>query len=963
MKHNRNPLASAIRFGLGASVLASLAMTAAPVVAQDEEEETETLDRVQVTGSRIARVDIEGASPVTIVERADIERIGLNDIGEVLRQLPAITGGPLSTATNNGGDGSSLTSLRGMSPARTLVLINGRRQNAAGDFSTLPVAAIERVEVLKEGASAIYGADAVAGVVNIITRRDFDGVTVAVQYGASFETETNPAGELRDRWKGTDGEVGRFSIVLGETGNRGGFVAGLERSKQNEVYQGNLEGLQFRNVVDPAPGQTAQFLQDGFPRCLETGTCVTTGGSSASLGGFFNVPGDNGGFFTRDLDTGAIRPFDGSRDLYNYAPVNFLQQPFTRTSAFFNGEYDLFDNVNFFMEARWANRRSEQELAPTPLFIGIFDPGAPTSRGPGVPANNAFNPFGEDLTDVRRRVAEGGRFFQQDVVRTQVNAGLRGDFGQVAPSWTWDAAVTWGRTNQIGTDFGQFVGQNFTQAIGPSFFDDDGVAVCGTPESPIAGCVPMNVFGGFGTITPEMLEFAGAELIDRLDTTLMTIGGSVQGEVFDLPGGPLGLALGYEFRENKLNSIPDSGKATDSVTGNTFGKTEGKFDVNSVFAEINAPILSGRPGIELLEFGAGVRYDDFSTVGDNTVFMLNGRWKPHDDLLIRASYSEVFREPTIGDLFSPQGDSFPSFIDPCSNGNISDADDNRYAELTPEQQARCRATGVPEGGFFQTNAQPRARVGGNPDLAPEEGDTRTIGLAYSPSQIPGLSFTVDYWEIDLDDPIGGVGAQAIMDQCIARGQLEFCDLITRQGAEGNPGEVQQILSLALNAGNQTAKGIDFEAAYQFNTDFGMFNVRTQWTYLDERSGFILPENKIDVAGHFLDSDREGLNEAIYPEWKGLTTIDWTFADFGASINWEYLDSVTDIANDQSVPRVMYFDFTGRYNTPWGTRVSAGITNAFNTSPPFIFNAFNASTDVNSYRMLGRSWFVNLSHSF
>ena len=670
--------------------------------------------------------------------------------------------------------------------------------------------------------------------------------------------------------------------------------------------------------------------------------------------------------FTRDLDSGEIRPFDASTDLYNYAPVNFIQQPFTRTSAFAEGNYDLFDldngfTMNGFFESRWSNRRSEQELAPTPLFIiqNIFDPGVPLEGGQfGVPAENVFNPFDSDVTDLRRRVAEGRRRFEQDVVRTNITGGVQGDIGGMLPSWTYEAAFHWGRTNQQDTDFGQFVGANFLQAIGPSFRDESGNAVCGTPDDPIAGCVPLNLFGGFGTITQEMLDFAGAELTDQLTTQLVTISGSVAGDLFQLPAGPVGLALGYDYREEKLNSIPDSGKATDAVTGNTFSKTQGEFDVNSFFAETNIPLLADVPLARFLEVGAGVRVDDFSTIGSNTVFMVNARWQPIEDVTLRGSFSEVFREPTIGNLFSPQGDSFPSFQDPCSNGVIGNPDSNAFADLTPEQQAQCVANGVPEGGFFQTNAQPRARIGGNPNLQPEEGETITFGGFIEPAFLPGFKLAVDYWDIDLDDPIGAVAAESVVNQCIIFGNDDFCPSIERQDS----GEVARIISLARNSGALTANGLDFDVGYNFTTDFGMFRFRSLWSYLNEREGEVLPGDRVDVAGKF-SPGINGIAEGVFPEWSGFTTLDWTYADFGASLNWEWLSSVDDLQNDEEIRRTQYWDLTGNYNTPWNTRVSAGLTNIFNERPPFITNAFSAFTDVDTYRMLGRSWFVRVTHEF
>lgn len=946
---------------------------------QEDDKETVELERVQVTGSRLGRIDFEGASPVTIFTRDDIERTGAHDVGELLRQIPAVTGSPQGTAQNNAGDGSSRTDLRGLGPVRTLVLLNGRRQDSGTgtsfDFSTLPLAAIERIEVLKEGASAIYGADAVAGVINVITRRGFSGARVQAQYGGSFELERNPAAETRPEWAGSDGNSGRISVVLGNVGERGSFLIGAERTEQDPVYQGNIPDVQFRRVILGAAG----VLADGFPRCLETGSCTDTGGSPSNLGGVFRpVDPEDGllGFFARDLETGEIRPFDPATDLFNFAPMNFIQTPFTRTGAFAQAEYRLFDGVSAWIETRWSNRESEQELAPTPLFIGLLQPGAPLDNipGEGVPASNAFNPFGLDVANALRRVAETRRRFQQDVERVHADAGLRGDFEQFGTRWSWDAALSWGRTDQDNTDLGQFVGDNFLTAIGPSFFDENGNAVCGTPEDPIRTvndqrCVPLDLFGGFGTITQEMLDFVGAPLEDHLETRLLVFDAVIQGDVARLPAGPAGLALGFQFRDQELTNTPDPNKAAGETTGSTFQRTSGSFDVNSWFVEANVPLLADVPGADLLEVGAGVRLDDYSTIGDNIAVMFTGRWKPRVDLLLRASYSDVFREPTIFDLFTPRTDRLLVRQDPCStNFPLIPMPVNRYAELTPEQRERCRMTGVPAGGFEQV-LPIRTRVGGNPDLDPESGDTVTVGLAHSPSALPGLSLTVDYWQVELDDALEDVPGDVVLDQCIIRGNLEFCDSIIRQST-GNVGEVDHVLAPIRNAARLTARGFDIEAAYNRSTTVGLWSVRTLWTYLDKRSLQVVPGDKVfDAAGRTTNLGQVSVGDGVWPQWKGLTTLDWTRGDWSASVSWEYLDSVTEFPDDENptagrkVPRVNYFDFTGSYHTPWGPRVTAGVTNAFNTDPPFIFSGRNVFTDPNTYRMLGRSWFVRLTHEF
>jgi len=967
MQYNRNPLYTSMRTALATGAVATMALSG-QAFAQDD---TVELERVETTGSRLSQVDIEGAQPVTVIDRDDIERIGLNDLGDVIRQLPSITGSPLSTRTNNGGNGGTLVDIRGMGSARTLVVINGKRDITDGDFSLIPIAAVERIEVLKEGAAAIYGADAVAGVVNIITRQDFSGAQLQAQYGASLETTDNPgAATINDpRANGSDGDNKRVSFVFGDTSDKGSFLVGVEYNEQDGVFQGNINSPQFRNTLTvTAAGQ--EFLLNGGNRaifdCLDAGACTDTAGSSAALGGRFLFI-DNDGVtqdLTRDLNTGELRPFTGT-DQYNYAPVNFIQTPFERTNLFVQGSYDLFDNVEAYVEARYSNRRSSQFLAPVPFFLGFGDPGFEfPDGGVGVSADNVFNPFGQDLNTttnlifIGRRVAEGSRTFEQTNNNIQINSGLRGDFGDFAPTWTWDISWNWGRQDRTDQDFGQFVGSRVNQALGPSFINDQGVATCGTPDQPLPGCVPLNLFDGFGSITPEMLEFIQFDLNDVIVSKLQMANATFAGDLFDLPGGPVSAAFGYEFRKESLSVTPDSGKASNSVTGNAFGPTAGEFDVDSLFAEINVPLLSGVPGAELLELGAGIRYDDFSTIGDTTNVMFTMRWQPFQGVLVRGSFAEVFREPSIGNLFSSQGDSFPSFQDICSNGSLNSPETNRYATLTPEQQARCTAQGVPEGGFFQNNAQPRTRVGGNPNLDPESGETWTVGIALAPEFMPGFSFTADWWDINLDDAITAIGAQSIVDTCILDGVQSLCENISRNPLSSEP----TVQALTQNIGNESASGLDLAFNYNTNTSIGLFDTRFLVTWLESRTSTVL--NTVQASGFFSQSDN-GLAEGVFPEWKAQWTIDWSYGNFGASTNVEWIDSTTERTNfgNTSIESETYLDLTVRYNLPWGTQISGGITNILDNDPPFIVNGFNANTDSDTFRVLGRSWFARVTHNF
>ncbi len=979
MKYNRNPLYQAVHYALGVSAAAGMALAAGPVFAQDSgsEEDASVLGKLQVTGSRISRVEVEGANPVTTLDRSDIERTGLTDLGQLIQELPSITGSPLSPQTNNGGSGATLVDIRGMGTLRTLVLINGRR-TVTSDFGFFPLSNVERVEILKDGASAVYGADAVSGVVNIITRRDFEGAEFEVQLGESLEA---------------DGEAGRVldaSFITGGNTERGNFVVGLDYVEVDEVFQGDLDSPIYTDalfVLDPTCANDQGLASIGVI-CPNSGLPGTaTVGSSRVPNGNFVVPSLGRVTLTDGApgtSPGDYRPFIGSflaspNDTYNFAPVNYIQTPYERSNFFFQGNYELFDNVNFYGEGYFSNRNSTQLLAPLP-YDSRFDPSFDPVNGVAISRDNFYNPFGEDVTEWRRRMLEtGGRLFEQERDTFQVVAGLQGTFGA---TWGWDMSYVYGKQNRTDTDFGQFNGAALAQALGPSFQDADGNIVCGTPASPIGGCVSLNAFGPPGSITQEMLDFLSIPLNDRFETTLQVFNATVTGDIADLPAGPLGAAFGYEFRSEEFTLVPDSAKVADATTGNTGAGTAGDYDVDSFFFEFAVPLLADLPGAELLELSLSGRFDDYSTIGSNETFQGGFRWQPVRSVLVRGTFNEVFREPTVGELFSGQADSFPDAADPCNSNN--------FGSQSAEGQARCVSQGVPQGGYTQTDTQIRSRVGGNPNLSPEQGDTTTFGIAWSPEFIDGFSATVDFWEVDLDDPITSVAAESILTECIASGNL--CENITRLPG----GNIDQVVATNVNIGNERAEGIDFSASYSHNTDVGLFKYRWLGTYLKEReslvlaatfdpSGAYLGGGTLDAAGRF--EDRNGFTRGVYPEWKHNLDVDWSNGNWGASLSFEYIDSIEECypdplgINDCSLliqernadtssllinetDSVLYVDLVGRYTVPgWGTQITAGLTNVTDEDSPFIHGEFNATTDTDTFRQLGRSWFLNVRHSF
>ncbi len=971
MKYSRNPLYQAVQYAMVPGAMASFALSSSPVFAQDSEEEAADIDRVQVTGSRISRIDIEGANPVTVLDRDDIKRTGITDLGELVQDLPMMSGSPISTQRNNGGSGRVAVDIRGMGTNRTLVLINGRRAPALfNDFSTIPVSMVERIEILKDGASTIYGADAVAGVVNIITRQDFEGAEFEFTIGESFDL---------------GGQNYQTSFVTGGNTDRGNFVIGIEYTEQEKIFLAAYDEAYLNQAV--AVYDPEEFRQYGFsgdPWTDEDGNGVSgwvTFGSSRRENGYFNIPGfgnnqticansATGGASISDY--GPAGPNCGPAT-YNFAPVNYMQTPYERSSFFFQGDYELYEGITAYTEARFANRRSEQLLAPQP-YDSRFDPSyASIQPGAVISKDNYYNPFGVDIAQFRRRLTEtGGRSFQQNLDNWQIVTGLTGD---ISTSWTWDLSYNYGRNETSTTDFGQLNGGRIANAFGPSFKDEAGNIVCGRPGAVIAGCVPFNAFTNPTTnpVTQEQLDYLSIPLNDRIINERQVTNFTVVGDVYELPAGTMAAAAGYERRKEAYDFIPDSSKVTNATTGNTGEGTSGSYDIDSFFGELNVPLLSGITGAENLEAGLGVRYDDFSIYDSSTTTSASLRWQPVRSLLLRGTWGEVYREPNISELFAGVGDSFPNTVDACAgSGNTLPG---------------CIGQVPP--GYVQTDPQARARIGGNINVTPEEGETWTAGIAWSPTFASGLSMTLDYWNIEIEDSINTPSATVVISGCASGAVPGFCTGIKRFPN----GDIDEVLTLVQKVGPETANGIDWAVNYNWDTDIGLWGFGWWGTYNLERELLVVKDTDgdgiddasvQDVVGLF---EHRGLGRASsFSEYRWRFNTDWSLGDFGASFSVEYIDGVTECGDSvglavycpdsaagfgqdpgtfwvNTIDDVYYFDLVGRYTAPFGSEFSLGITNLSDESLPFLNKGFNATTDEDTFRAFGRSWFLSIKHSF
>jgi outer membrane receptor protein involved in Fe transport len=982
MSINRK-LQSAIRLALNVSAGAgALAIALTPnAFAQDaasDSDKTELprleIEETVVTGSRIKRADIDSASPVTVLDRADMQLTGMLDVGDFLQRMPSMSGSPIGTTTNNGGNGSVLIDLRGLGTDRTLTLVNGQRIVDGGDFQTIPSTMVDRIEVLKDGASAVYGADAVAGVVNIITRRDFEGVEFTAQTADWFDSA---------------GKQNSFGVIAGTEFDRGNFVFGAEYIDQDEAFQSDVPWAFMQDSFYIYPeGCERQVAApyDGTP----TGGCYPIGSSSIPAGRFRPLGGPLMLIGTPQAGpnlAGTPILHDGRN--YNYAPVNYLQTPYQRYNIFSEGHFEVTDNVRFNAEFRGNYRKSAQELAPTPLFCDVGDPCFPVENGGGqlgISADNFYlrqaitnfnaanDPAVSGVDDqpfvgavsVRRRMFEQPRRFTQEIQQWQFVAGLEGEIQDI----DWNIYVNYGARNRSDQDFGQYSGARLAQALGPSAdLNGDGVPECYTnindPSTLIPGCVPLNLLGGgevvretgepvVGSVTQEMFDYISFTLNDSFSTRNTSVGASASGSLFELPGGELGWAAGWAYWKQEFRFTPDSGKSADAVTGNASTPTNGDLINNGVFVEVLAPVYDN--GSQAVTIKGGLRYDDWDAFKGDETWQLGVELQVVEDLKLRGTAGTIFRAPTITDLFAGLQDSFPTFTDPC---------DPTSGPIAPG----CNGQTAPAG-----ENQLLSKVGGNPFLQPETGDTITAGVVWTPS-IGEHSFTatVDYWKIDVDDAISSLGAQFILDDCYIFLNEASCALVTRRPADFG---IQQVIDGPLNVATQGAEGIDTEIRWDYSSSIGQWQASILWSHLIERTKLPFPgaeEQRLD--GRFTDPTAQ--DGGAYAEDKANFTLQWAMGDLSIGYLAEYISSLDadtfcncgegnrpDGTYIQDIHAELYSDIVVSYELGGlGLTLTGGVTNITDEAPPFIEEGFNATTDPSTYRLFGIGYYLRAAWKF
>jgi iron complex outermembrane recepter protein len=938
------------------------APTDADVIAQAEAE-LEGADAegevIVVTGSAIERKETTTPAPVSVVDREELNASGMVSVGDILQNLPAQANG-INIQQNNGGDGSTRIDLRGLGADRTLVLINGRRhvpggvdRNASVDLNALPLAIIKRVEVLKDGASAIYGSDALGGVVNIITRDDFDG------------TEANVYTGTTQRGDGTAVDV---SFVTGQASRRGNVVFSGGYVDQQPVFAGDRDfaevsyAYNFADGIRTTDGSTT--TPNGY---VKVGADVEAGLLCPGQAGVGCTPDSQSqtGFRNFD-DSGASDRNEG--DLYNFQPENYLATPSRRYNVFSSGNYKFHQNVRGFVEASFINRKSAQRLAPEPLSTGV--------EGVPVSADSIYNPTDIDLPAVQRRMLEAGpRTNSQSVNTFRVVTGLDGTVpDRFLEGWKWEASFNYGRTENTAVKTGNFVRDRVAQAIGPSYFDPvTGEPRCGTLENPgDPACVPLNLLGGENTVTPEMLDYLTYTGTANAFVQQRTFLGLVNGPLFKTPwGGDVVLAVGGDYRQEEGGQQADPLTASGNTTGNKSEPTKGKYDVIEGFAELSIVPVTNQDWAKWLEFNFAAREVSYSSFGEAFTWKAGGLYRLPMGLAFRGTYSTAFRAPSIGELFSGEGDSFQSATDPCdTNQGMEPVTDPILLENCTRELGRNPNgpdTSDPNDDFTDTRTQMPTRVGGNPDLDAETAKVWTTGIVYEPPFLEGLGISVDYFNVKIRDAIQQATASVLLGNCYTLENESDCEKIIRSETTG---EIIEMRDLERNIGGNDTDGIDFNVNYEHSyPDIGRFRHNLEGTWLNEFTNSY-PSRVVEGVGVY--------DLGVYPRWKFNFTTIWGLRGVGLGFNTRYIHGYRECtaANncnqegvamlDHDVDANITADVFASYavTSPAGTTsLTVGVNNIADQEPPLIYNGFLANSDSFTYDLLGRFFYARLTQAF
>ena len=966
---SNSSLTNSVRFALATASLAQLHSQSALAQEQDKAaaSENDSMEEVIVTGSRVRRVDSESARPIITIDQAAIEKTGVTTAGDLLQRLPTVSGAATNPAVNNGGGlGEANVELRGLDAKRTLVLLNGRRLGLVGasdatDINLIPVNLIERVDVLKEGAGAIYGSDAIAGVVNFITRKDVEGAEITASYGETGESD-GATQNVNLLW-GTSGDNFRFSIngnynkteaVTADARDISRFATYLY---SGSVQLGGSSRVPTGRIYIPA-GST------GFPPNVSGCASVT------------RVAGSPGTNLATDY-----RCYVGTQDAYNYQPFNLIMTPQERGSVFANYEYDINEAMQLYSEVLYSRTSSGFQIAPLP-----FDSQADDVI---ISAQSYYNPFGINFGGQTgnpnltvRMEALGNRFSKTSSDSKVAKLGMRGPL--LGSEWNYDLMVGYSRLDQLNSVSGYLYQPGLGGAFGPSFLSDNGTpgvpgddfVQCGTQANPVPSnqCTPVNIFNlqDPGQIA-ALKTISSGYSTDRAYTSKQA-SFAVDGKMFTMPAGDALISLQADYTELHgdfnadflITALPPNYLNCFLAQETCSGPSSGGYNVKELSAEVFLPLVKDVTAIQALNLTLGTRYSEYSIFDSTTNSTIKLEYRPINDLLLSGTFAEVFRAPTILDLYAAPVNNSSTFADPCVGLTQARVDAN------PNLAAACEF--VPrDGSFDQPNGQVTGLLLSNADLDPETGDVMTFGITWQPSFLNNnFSIRADYWSYTIDDVITQMDTTFSMTQCTNFGDPQFCSLITRLADPQNAGTILVFRQPTFNLGTLETDGIDVGARYALrDTSIGSWAFQIDWTHINKYDN--TPSDRSDtihVAGTY---DRQFGN---YAENRATATIGWSMNKFDAQIGARFIDDIvlllpsggTLLPEDNPplpIDSFVYLDLYFGYNINDNIKVSLSGTNLSDEQPPMLYqnNVTNANTDVNTYDTLGRRYSISATYKF
>ena len=905
--------------------------------AEDSEDEAEDeIEEVVVTGSRIKRSDFTSASPITVITGQSIVESGFTNLGEALRnQAVAGTGGFNQSSVLSGG-GASSVDLRNLGQSRVLILINGKRvasfadalSNQAVDLSFVPSAMIDRVDILRDGASAIYGSDAISGVVNVILKERFEGVQAGASSGISSEG---------------DGEQYNADLAIGTTSDRGSVIVGMEYRYNNNIPQVD------RDWAFP----TVSSLRSNG---ISQGSFFSPGGvffgNDGSL--FCTIPRAFGGDeITNDLancpSLNPQSPTPTSPDDVELARYDYgLRQDVLTQSELYTmsgyGVYEIFDGIEAFLEMQYSKRTGESRLDGNPgsfgtpafpngSFVPYTNPHIPASAQ--APGNNVD---GGGFFYFRPTSTIGARVSDFEVNTTRLVAGLRGEIineDSFFDQWSWELSYLYTR---LDADLATNSTWNLARFIRIS--DPEACALdnlCSQVVNPSGALDAIRP----GNWTQDEIAYLrqNSSALSKFET--MGFFGVASGPVFELPAGDVNVAVGFETRTDRGFTKPDSITESGESVANQVFTTRGSFDVEEFFAEVDVPLLRDVPGFQSLDLNLQFRLSDYSNFGEESVERIGLNWQIIDDLRIRATMSTAYRAPQITDLFGGGVVSFDFFNAPCP------------ADATGSLADNCAAAGIPLGTALAAS-QSAVLSGGNPNLQPETADTTSVGLVFTPSFLEGFQMTVDYWDIEVDNLISRPTSDSIVQDCF-------------NGPAGLAADECGLFSVSLNAAglaftnftnqlanlnNVSTDGVDVGAEYEI--EIGDVLLRSDFTGTYVRENTFFPG-----AG---GADDRGSIPRIKGVWNNQASWEnWDFIVRGRYIHGmkdPSFSADTNVFGYEEVSSHTEWDIRVRYNWDQYTAV-LGINDVFDRDPPYIFSSGN-NTDLFLYSPVGRYFFLRLA---